>query len=76
MERNSAVVARSHDGCSGVRAVRHAPIKLANVAELSGGGASIGANWKNGIDLAMRESTPRAASWRSPRQKSANPTQQ
>jgi branched-chain amino acid transport system substrate-binding protein len=30
-----------------------APIKLANVAELSGGGATVGNNWKNGIDLAV-----------------------
>src|SRR3954466_8503027 len=33
-----------------------APIKLANVAELSGGGATVGTNWKNGIDLAVEES--------------------
>ena len=32
-----------------------APIKLANVAELSGGGATVGNNWKNGIDLAIEE---------------------
>ena len=32
-----------------------APIKLANVAELSGGGATVGTNWKNGIDLAIEE---------------------
>src|SRR5882757_9717304 len=31
------------------------PIKLANVAELSGGGATVGNNWKNGIDLAIEE---------------------
>ena len=31
------------------------PIKLANVAELSGGGATVGTNWKNGIDLAIEE---------------------
>src|SRR5260370_10347255 len=30
-------------------------IKLANVAELSGGGATVGNNWKNGIDLAIEE---------------------
>ena len=30
-------------------------IKLANVAELSGGGATVGNNWKNGIDLAVEE---------------------
>jgi branched-chain amino acid transport system substrate-binding protein len=29
------------------------PIKLADVAELSGGGATVGTNWKNGIDLAV-----------------------
>ncbi|MEH2551427.1 branched-chain amino acid transport system substrate-binding protein [Bradyrhizobium sp. AZCC 2262] len=32
-----------------------APIKLADVAELSGGGATVGNNWKNGIDLAIEE---------------------
>jgi branched-chain amino acid transport system substrate-binding protein len=32
-----------------------APIKLADVAELSGGGATVGNNWKNGIDLAVEE---------------------
>ncbi|HKU06965.1 MAG TPA: ABC transporter substrate-binding protein [Bradyrhizobium sp.] len=32
-----------------------APIKIANVAELSGGGATVGNNWKNGIDLAVEE---------------------
>ena len=31
------------------------PIKLADVAELSGGGATVGTNWKNGIDLALEE---------------------
>src|SRR5438046_9041091 len=32
-----------------------APLKLANVAELAGGGATVGTNWKNGIDLAIEE---------------------
>jgi branched-chain amino acid transport system substrate-binding protein len=31
------------------------PIKLADVAELSGDGATVGTNWKNGIDLAIGE---------------------
>src|SRR3954468_9857735 len=31
------------------------PIKLADVAELSGAGATVGTNWKNGIDLAISE---------------------
>jgi branched-chain amino acid transport system substrate-binding protein len=31
------------------------PIRLADVAELSGGGATVGNNWKNGIDLAVEE---------------------
>jgi branched-chain amino acid transport system substrate-binding protein len=31
------------------------PIKLADVAELSGPGATVGTNWKNGIDLAIAE---------------------
>lgn len=30
-------------------------IKIADVAELSGGGATVGNNWKNGIDLAVEE---------------------
>ena len=30
-------------------------IVLADVAELSGGGATVGTNWKNGIDLAVEE---------------------
>ena len=30
-------------------------IKLADVAELSGAGATVGTNWKNGIDLAVAE---------------------
>ncbi|HBK06027.1 MAG TPA: amino acid ABC transporter substrate-binding protein [Acetobacteraceae bacterium] len=30
-------------------------IRLADVAELSGGGATVGTNWKNGIDLAIEE---------------------
>jgi branched-chain amino acid transport system substrate-binding protein len=30
-------------------------IKLADVAELSGGGATVGTNWRNGIDLAIEE---------------------
>jgi branched-chain amino acid transport system substrate-binding protein len=32
-----------------------APIKLANVGELSGGGATVGTNFKNGADLAVAE---------------------
>jgi branched-chain amino acid transport system substrate-binding protein len=32
-----------------------APIKLADIVELSGGGATVGTNWKNGIDLAIEE---------------------
>jgi branched-chain amino acid transport system substrate-binding protein len=31
------------------------PITLADVAELSGSGATVGTNWKNGIDLAVEE---------------------
>lgn len=31
------------------------PIRLADVAELSGGGATVGTNWRNGIDLAIEE---------------------
>ncbi len=32
-----------------------ATIKLADVAELSGGGATVGTNWKNGSELAIEE---------------------
>ena len=39
----------------GALAQSGAPIKLADVAELSGGGATVGTNWKNGIDLAIEE---------------------
>lgn len=31
------------------------PIRLADVAEMSGAGATVGTNWKNGIDLAVSE---------------------
>src|SRR6266478_3647151 len=31
------------------------PIKLANVGELSGAGATVGTNFKNGVDLAAAE---------------------
>lgn len=31
------------------------PIRLANVAEFSGPGATVGTNWRNGIDLAVAE---------------------
>jgi branched-chain amino acid transport system substrate-binding protein len=41
-------------GLSGF-AVQAQPIKLADVAELSGPGATVGTNWKNGIDLAVAE---------------------
>jgi hypothetical protein len=40
--------------CSGAAFAQDA-IKLADVAELSGGGATVGTNWKNGIDLAIEE---------------------
>ena len=36
-------------------AANAATITMANVAELSGGGATVGTNWKNGIDLAVEE---------------------
>jgi branched-chain amino acid transport system substrate-binding protein len=39
----------------GTGAVSAQSIKLADVAELSGGGATVGTNWKNGIDLAVEE---------------------
>lgn len=31
------------------------PIQLADVIELSGGGATVGTNWKNGVDMAIAE---------------------
>jgi len=44
------------------------PIKLANVGELSGAGATVGTNFKNGVDLAAAEINAKAAfcgaSWR------------
>ena len=40
---------------SGSAFAQGAAIKLADVAELSGGGATVGTNWKNGIDLAIEE---------------------
>jgi branched-chain amino acid transport system substrate-binding protein len=40
---------------TGALAQSGAPIRLANVAELSGPGATVGTNWKNGIDLAVAE---------------------
>jgi branched-chain amino acid transport system substrate-binding protein len=40
---------------AGAALAQGAPIKIANVAELSGGGATVGNNWKNGIDLAVEE---------------------
>jgi branched-chain amino acid transport system substrate-binding protein len=40
---------------SGAAFAQGAPIKLADVAELSGGGATVGTNWKNGIDLAIED---------------------
>ncbi len=50
----SVLFAGASGSGSGVRAIG-APIKLADVAELSGGGATVGTNWKNGIDLAIEE---------------------
>lgn len=41
-------------GLSGL-AAQAQPIKLADVAEFSGPGATVGTNWKNGIDLAVAE---------------------
>jgi branched-chain amino acid transport system substrate-binding protein len=42
-------------GLVGVAYAQSGPIKLADVAELSGAGATVGTNWKNGIDLAVAE---------------------
>jgi len=40
---------------TGALAQSGTPIRLADVAELSGSGATVGTNWKNGIDLAVAE---------------------
>lgn len=40
---------------AGLSPVLAQDVKLADVAELSGGGATVGNNWKNGIDLAVGE---------------------
>lgn len=40
---------------AGTQADAADPIKLANVSELSGGGAPVGTNWKNAIDMAVAE---------------------
>jgi branched-chain amino acid transport system substrate-binding protein len=40
---------------TGAAFAQSGPIKLADVAEFSGGGATVGTNWKNGIDLAIEE---------------------
>lgn len=40
---------------AGVAARAAETINLADVAELSGSGATVGVNWKNGIDLAVEE---------------------
>ncbi len=40
---------------AGALAQSSGTINLADVAELSGSGATVGANWKNGIDLAVEE---------------------
>lgn len=40
---------------AGLSPVLAQDVKLADVAELSGGGATVGNNWKNGIDLAVSE---------------------
>jgi branched-chain amino acid transport system substrate-binding protein len=40
---------------AGAAFAQSGPIKLADVAEFSGGGATVGTNWKNGIDLAIEE---------------------
>src|SRR5271167_3294815 len=40
---------------AGTQAYAADPIKLANVSELSGGGAPVGTNWKNAIDMAVAE---------------------
>lgn len=50
-----AVPALASVALASVALAAEGPIKLADVAELSGGGATVGTNWKNGIDLAVEE---------------------
>ncbi|MFI4997745.1 MAG: ABC transporter substrate-binding protein, partial [Hyphomicrobiales bacterium] len=42
-------------GLSGIAASAQEMIKIVDVAELSGGGATVGTNFKNGADLAVDE---------------------
>ena len=42
-------------GVSAAPALAQQTVKFADVVEISGGGAVVGSNWKNGIDLAVSE---------------------
>ncbi len=52
---NRLTIATAMAVALGISAPAMAQIKLADVAELSGPGATVGTNWKNGIDLAVAE---------------------
>lgn len=52
---NRLTIATAMAVALGMSAPAVAQIKLADVAELSGPGATVGTNWKNGIDLAVAE---------------------
>ena len=51
----SSILAGALLALAAATSVHAQAIKLADVAELSGGGATVGTNWKNGIDLAIEE---------------------
>lgn len=53
--KTSLIAATSLVALLGASVARAETIVLADVAELSGGGATVGTNWKNGIDLAVEE---------------------
>ncbi len=51
----AALLASTFAGITCARVACAETINLADVAELSGSGATVGTNWKNGIDLAVEE---------------------
>ncbi|HEY1722025.1 MAG TPA: ABC transporter substrate-binding protein [Magnetospirillaceae bacterium] len=55
MKKVAAVSIAMGLACVGFAAQAADPIKLADVCELSGGGAPVGNNWKNAIDMAVAE---------------------
>src|SRR5678815_2116017 len=51
----SKVPAALAHACLLAASTAHSPLKIAVIQELSGTGASAGANFKNGVDLAIKE---------------------